>query len=62
MLERGRGRMADQVAPDPNVPPPHPYAYDLAIQGFSGFGPVNPSPVPEPSTWAMALLALRGWA
>jgi hypothetical protein len=37
-----------------------PYAYDLAIQGASGLGPVNPSPVPEASTWGMLLLGFAG--
>jgi hypothetical protein len=48
------------VAPDPNVSVPQPYAYNLAIQGFSGLGPVNPSPVPEPSTWVMAFVGFAG--
>ena len=54
------GEWQIQVAPDANASPPHPYAYDLAIQGFSGLGPVNPSPVPEPSTWAMAFVGFAG--
>jgi hypothetical protein len=41
---------------------PTPYAYDLAIQGASGLGLVNPlgSPVPEPSTWMMAFVGFAG--
>jgi hypothetical protein len=54
------GEWQIQVAPDANASPPHPYAYDLVIQGFSGLGPVNPSPVPEPSTWAMAFVGFAG--
>jgi hypothetical protein len=54
------GEWQIQVAPDANASPPHPYAYDLAIQGFTGLGPVNPSPVPEPSTWVMAFVGFAG--
>jgi hypothetical protein len=36
------------------------YAYDLAIQGASGLGPVNPAAVPEASTWAMLLIGFAG--
>jgi hypothetical protein len=60
------GEWQIQVAPSPNLPVPQAYAYDLAIQGASGLGPVDPSPVPEPSTWALALagfvsLGLMSW-
>ena len=54
------GEWQIQVSPDVNAMPPQPYAYDLAIRGFSGLGPVDPSPVPEPSTWAMALAGFAG--
>jgi hypothetical protein len=54
------GEWQIQVAPSPNIPVPQAYAYDLAIQGFSGLGPVNPSPVPEPSTWVMAFVGFAG--
>jgi hypothetical protein len=36
------------------------YAYDLAIQGTSGTGPVPPIVTPEPSTWALMLFGLSG--
>ncbi len=36
------------------------YAYDLAIQGATGLGPVNPAAVPEASTWAMLLVGFAG--
>ena len=60
------GEWRIEVAPSQNIPVPQAYAYDLAIQGASGLGPVNPSPVPEPSTWALALagfvsLGLMSW-
>ena len=47
------GEWQIQVAPSEILPVPQAYAYDLAIQGFSGLGPVNPTPtpVPELSTW-----------
>ena len=54
------GEWQIQVAPDPNAPVPQAYPYDLAIQGFSGLGPVNPSAAPEPSTWALLLLGFGG--
>ena len=54
------GEWQIRVAPDANASPPHPYAYDLAIQGFTGLGPVNPSPIPEPSTWVMAFVGFAG--
>jgi hypothetical protein len=50
------------VAPSEILPVPQAYAYDLAIQGFSGLGPVNPTltPVPELSTWVMAFVGFAG--
>ena len=48
------------VAPVPGETLPQAFSYDLTIQGFSGLGPVNPSPVPEPSTWVMAFVGLAG--
>jgi hypothetical protein len=56
------GEWQIEVAPDANASPPHPYAYDLAIQGFSGLGPVNPTPtpVPELSTWVMVFVGFAG--
>jgi hypothetical protein len=61
-----QGEWQIEVAPSEILPVPQAYAYDLAIQGASGLGPVNPSPVPEPSTWALALagfvsLGLMSW-
>jgi len=38
------------------------YAYDLNIEGASGFGPVNPTAVPEASTWAALMVGLAGLA
>ena len=57
------GEWRIEVAPSEILPVPQAYAYDLAIQGASGLGP---APVPEPSTWALALagfvsLALMSW-
>jgi hypothetical protein len=54
------GEWQIQVVPDQIIPVPTPYAYDLAIQGFSGLGTVNPSAVPELSTWALLLLGFGG--
>jgi PEP-CTERM motif len=54
------GEWKIQVVPDSLLPTPQPYPYDLAIQGFSGLGPVNPSAVPEPSAWALLLLGFGG--
>jgi hypothetical protein len=44
-----------EVLPSASEPTPKAYAYDLAIQGASGLGPVNPNAVPEPATWIMLL-------
>jgi hypothetical protein len=56
------GEWQIQVAPSEILPVPQAYAYDLAIQGFSGLGPVNPTPtpVPELSTWVMAFVGFAG--
>jgi hypothetical protein len=48
------------VAPVPFETLPQSFSYDLTIQGFSGLGPVNPSPVPEPNAWALLLLGFGG--
>jgi PEP-CTERM motif len=60
------GEWQIEVVPSQEIPVPQAYAYDLAIQGATGLGPVNPSPVPEPSTWALVLagfvsLGLMSW-
>jgi hypothetical protein len=45
-----------------DVAPDGAYAYDLAIQGASGLGPVNPlgTPVPGPSTWVITFVGFAG--
>jgi PEP-CTERM motif len=60
VLDGDTGEWQIAVEPDPNVSSPQPYPYDLAIQGFSGLGPVNPSAVPEPGAWALLLLGFAG--
>jgi hypothetical protein len=44
------------------VPISGAYHYDLAIQGASGSGPINPTPAPVPefSTWAMLMFGFAG--
>lgn len=60
------GEWKIEVLPAASLPTVTPYAYDLAIQGASGLGPVDPRAIPEVSTWAMSLcgfasLGLMAW-